>query len=283
MTTPRQILESKGIRPLKRLGQSFLEDRNIIRKIIDLLDIQCGDVVIEIGAGMGIMTEQIAKNASKVIALEIDPYMVDILKERLKDDLNVEVIHADILAFDFSSVVPSLSTSKVKVIGNIPYNISSQILFRLIDYRSYISLMVLMFQKELADRICADSGSREYGIPSVLVDMYTTCTRELIIPGQCFYPAPKVMSSVLRMVIRDDPQVDLKDHDFFIKIVRMAFSKRRKTLLNNLRNLTGKGYSEGEITQALQISGIDGRRRGETLSPVEFGTLSNAVLSAKKS
>ncbi|MCX5854063.1 MAG: rRNA adenine dimethyltransferase family protein, partial [Deltaproteobacteria bacterium] len=153
MTTPRKILESRGIRPLKRLGQSFLGDRNIISKIISILDILCDDVVIEIGAGVGIMTEEIARYAGRVIAIEVDPYMVKILRERLKDYLNVEIVHADILAFDFSSVKHSLTNKKVKVIGNIPYYISSQILFRLIDYRSDISCMVLMFQKDLADRL----------------------------------------------------------------------------------------------------------------------------------
>jgi 16S rRNA (adenine1518-N6/adenine1519-N6)-dimethyltransferase len=283
MTSPRKILKSKGIRPLKRLGQSFLEDRNVIGKIIRILDVRCDDVVIEIGAGIGIMTEEIAKKASKVIALEIDPCLVEILKERLTDYHNIEVVQADVLAFDFSYVSPFFVGGKVKVIGNIPYHISSQILFRLLDYRKYISCMVLMFQKELADRLTANPGSKEYGIPSVMVDMYTICTRELIIPGLCFYPAPKVMSTVLKMVMRDTPQIDIKNHQFFIKIVRIAFSKRRKTLLNNLKGLIGQGYSEGEITQALVNSGIDGKRRGETLSSIELGILSHAFLSVEKS
>jgi 16S rRNA (adenine1518-N6/adenine1519-N6)-dimethyltransferase len=283
MTTPRKILESRGIRPLKRLGQSFLGDRNIIGKIIGILDIRCDDVVIEIGAGIGIMTEEIARYAGRVIAIEIDPYMVKILRERLKDYLNVEIVHADILAFDFSSAIHSLTNKKVKVIGNIPYYISSQILFRLIDYRSDISCMILMFQKELADRLTAGPGTKKYGIPSVIVGMYTICTREMIIPAVCFYPAPKIISAVLKMVVRDTSQIDLNDHKLFFKIVRIAFSKRRKTLLNNLKSLTRQGYNEKDINQALQISGIDGSRRGETLSAVELGTLSNAFFLVKYS
>jgi len=137
--------------------------------------------------------------------------------------------------------------------------------------------MVLMFQKELADRLCAAPGSKEYGIPSVLLDMYTLCTRELNITKQCFYPQPKVMSSVLNIIIRDEPRVDLKDHDFFVKIVRTVFSKRRKTILNNLKSLLGHGYSEENITQALQLSGVDGGKRGETLSAEEFGILCNVL------
>jgi 16S rRNA (adenine1518-N6/adenine1519-N6)-dimethyltransferase len=276
MTTPRQILKMQGLRPLKRLSQTFLEDRNITSKIIGILDIQCNDVVIEIGAGMGIMTEEIAKSAGKVIAIEIDPYMMALLTKKFKDHLNVEIIHSDVLAFDFSLIRPLSPTGMLKVIGNVPYHISSQILFRLIDNRRYIERMVLMFQKELADRICAGSGSREYGIPSVLVDMYAVCTREMTIPPHCFYPAPKIMSSVLKMVIRDKPQVNLKNHDLFIRLVKMAFSKRRKTLLNNLKGFIGHGYFEDDILNALQDAGIDGQRRGETLSPIEFGRLSNA-------
>jgi 16S rRNA (adenine1518-N6/adenine1519-N6)-dimethyltransferase len=278
MTTPKIILASKGLRPLKRLSQSFLQDLNFIRKILLLLDVQPDDVVVEIGAGTGVMTEEIAKTTCKVIALEIDPSLVEILKERLASYHNVEILHVDVLAFDFSSIISSMPAGKIKIIGNIPYHISSQILFRLISYRNFISVMVLMFQKELADRICAGPGSKAYGIPSVLVNMYTLCTCELNIPGQCFYPKPKVASSVLKMVVRKEPQIDLKDHDFFNRIVKMAFAKRRKTLLNNLKALFEKGYSTEELNEALKNSGINGNRRGETLTAVELGILSNALL-----
>ncbi len=138
--------------------------------------------------------------------------------------------------------------------------------------------MVLMFQKELADRICADSGSKAYGIPSVLVNMYTLCTCELNIPRQCFYPQPKVDSSVLKMIVRKEPHIDLKDHDFFNRIVKIAFAKRRKTLMNNLKVLLKGGYSEEALHEALENSGIDSNRRGETLTAVEYGLLSNALL-----
>jgi 16S rRNA (adenine1518-N6/adenine1519-N6)-dimethyltransferase len=278
MTTPGKILRNKGIRPLKRLGQTFLDDRKMIEKILAVLDVQRDDVVIEIGAGTGVMTEKIAKKAFKVVAIEIDPYLINILKEILSDYHNVDIVHADVLNFDFSSIHSLLPSGKVKIIGNIPYHISSQILFRLIDYRDNISFMVLMFQKELADRICAYPGSKIYGIPSVLVDMYTVCSYELNVPGQCFYPKPRVTSSVLKLVIRDRPKIDIKDHAFFVKIVRLAFSKRRKVLFNNLRGLLEQGYSEEEINEALQNSGVDGRKRGETLAAVELGALSNALL-----
>lgn len=283
MTTPKKILQSKGIRPLRRLGQTFLNDRNAIDKILGVLEIQDDDVVVEIGAGIGIMTEEMAKRARKVVALEIDFSLLEVLKERLAGYQNIEVIRTDVLDFDFSAICSISQVQKVKVMGNIPYNISSQILFRLINYRKCISCMVLMFQKELADRICAHPGSRDYGIPSVLVHMYLTCTRELKVPGTCFYPEPKVMSTVLKMVFRDEPQVALKNHDLFTKIVRIAFSKRRKTLLNNLKSMKGYGYSEERIHGALSNCFVDGGRRAETLTAEEFGAISNALLESDNS
>ncbi|MGD1153255.1 MAG: 16S rRNA (adenine(1518)-N(6)/adenine(1519)-N(6))-dimethyltransferase RsmA [Syntrophales bacterium] len=281
MTTVREILTDHGIRPLKRLGQSFLEDRNAINKIIRISNIQEDDIIVEIGAGVGLMTESIAKQAKKVIALDIDPRMVGILKKRMAPYRHVDIVQADVLEYDFSSAIGELPSRKIKVIGNIPYNISSQILFRLLAYRDHISSMILMFQKELADRLTATPGTKAYGVPTVLVSMYLLCSREMAIPRNCFYPKPAVMSSVLKMVIREKPQLDLADHDFFFKIAKTAFAKRRKTLLNNLRGLKLLGYSDMDMANALKNSGIDGARRGETLTAVEIGKLSNSLHSIK--
>ncbi|MCG6533393.1 MAG: 16S rRNA (adenine(1518)-N(6)/adenine(1519)-N(6))-dimethyltransferase RsmA [Syntrophales bacterium LBB04] len=281
MTTVRKILKDHGIRPLKRLGQAFLEDRNAINKIIRISNIQEDDIIVEIGAGVGLMTESIAKQAKKVIALDIDPRMVGILRERMAPYPHVDIVQADVLEYDFSGAIGELPLRKIKVIGNIPYNISSQILFRLLAYRDHISSMILMFQKELADRLIATPGTRAYGVPTVLVSMYLLCSREMAIPASCFYPMPAVMSSVLKMVIREKPQLDLADHDFFFKIAKTAFAKRRKTLLNNLRGLSLLGYSDIDVTKALKNSGIDGARRGETLTALEIGRLSNALHSIK--
>ena len=279
MTTVRKILKDYGIRPLKRFGQSFLEDKNVIHKILKISDIQRDDTVVEIGAGLGIMTELIAEKAGKVIALEIDPRMIQILKERLAGCHHVDVVHNDVLEYDFSSVSSELPERKIKIIGNIPYNISSQILFHVLDHRDHISSMILMFQKELADRLVASPGTKEYGIPTVFVSMYAECSREMVIPRSCFYPEPKILSAVMKMIMREKPSVDLNDHEFFSKIVKMAFSKRRKTLLNNLRGLQLLGYSGRDIDLALQDSGIDGMKRGETLTAEELGRLSNSLCS----
>ena len=281
METVRKILRDHGIRPLKRLGQSFLEDKNAINKIISISDIGEDDVIVEIGAGVGLMTESIAKKAKKVVALDIDPKMVGILRERMATYRNVDIVQADVLEYDFSKVVGESTSGKIKVIGNIPYNISSQILFRLLAYRNHISSMILMFQKELADRLIAKPGTKSYGVPTVLVSMYLLCSREMVIPCRCFYPEPTVKSSVLKMVCREVPQMDLMRHDFFLSIVKTVFSKRRKTLLNNLRSLHLLGYSDKDVAEVLKDTGIDGTRRGETLTPAEIGRLSNALHSIK--
>jgi len=283
MSTVRKILRHYGIRPIKRLGQSFLEDNNVINKILVMSDIRADDTIVEIGAGVGIMTELLAQNAKKVVALDIDPRMIGILRERLADYHHVDVIQADVLEYDFSFAGTRLPSQKLKVIGNIPYNISSQILFHLLAYRHCISSMILMFQKELADRLTANPGTKDYGIPTVFVSMYTECSREMTIPRSCFYPRPAVTSSVIKMTVRGNPLIDVNDHHLFHEIVKAAFSKRRKTLLNNLRSSQGLGYSEKNIIASLKDAGIDGKRRAETLTAEEFGRLSNVLRSKEKS
>lgn len=283
MTTPRNILKKYGIRPLKRLGQSFLEDRNITAKIVSIPDIKSDDIVVEIGSGLGIMTAMIAMGAKKVIALEVDKYMVDILREELKDLSNVEIVRADVLKYDFSSACPEYPSKKLKVIGNIPYNISSQILFHLIEFRNYLSSMTLMFQREVAERIMASPGTKEYGILSVIVPMYTKPSLEMTVPASCFYPKPNVDSAVLKMIVRESPLFDIKDADFFLKVVKASFSKRRKTLLNNLKGSDLLKSSKKDVAGILELLGIDGSRRGETLTVEEFGKLSNALLQSQTS
>ncbi|MFA4915691.1 MAG: 16S rRNA (adenine(1518)-N(6)/adenine(1519)-N(6))-dimethyltransferase RsmA [Syntrophales bacterium] len=280
MTTQRKILKNHGLRPRRRLGQSFLEDGNITNRIVEIADIRSEDTVVEIGAGLGMMTKLLAARAQRVFALEIDPNLVALLQEEeaLKDFTNVDIILTDVLKYDFSLVSQQCSSDTLKVIGNIPYNISSQILFHLIYYRHYIACMILMFQKEMADRIIAPAGTKDYGVPSVILSMYSIVFHEMTIPPHCFYPRPKVLSSVLRIVMRDKPLVDLKNDDFFFNIVKIAFSKRRKTLLNNLRS-ANLPLCEKDIILSLEAAGIDGRRRGETLTTEEFGTLSNVFFS----
>jgi 16S rRNA (adenine1518-N6/adenine1519-N6)-dimethyltransferase len=280
MTTVRSILKDYGIRPRKRLGQSFLEDKNVINMIILAADIHDQDIVVEIGAGLGIMTEILASQALKVIAIDVDPRMTAILRERLQDQPRVEIMENDVLTCDISTLQNDDKASKLKVIGNIPYNISTPILFHLLAFRRHISAMVLMFQKEVVDRIVASPGTKEYGIPSVLISMFAVPSREMNVPASCFYPQPKVASSVIKIVTREKPLCDLADEQFFSKIVKIAFAMRRKTILNNLRAADLPFSSDKEIEILLNRAGIEGRRRGETLSPEEFGRLSNVLYTA---
>jgi len=272
MTSVRKMIAQYEIHPRKRLGQSFLEDRNIIRGIVALVEPAGDETVVEIGAGLGSMTEELAKSAGRLIAIEVDQRLVGVLRERFAGQDRVEVLQTDVLKYDFSSACPG---GRIKVVGNIPYHISSPILFRLLDFRRSISLMILMFQKELADRITAPLGTKDYGIPSVLVARYTRATCELTVPPTCFYPVPDVVSSVLRITVRQEP--NLPDEALFAKIVRAAFAQRRKTLWNNLRHI---GIPEEMVGRMFAGSGIDRTRRAETLSVEEFSLLTTAWIES---
>jgi len=279
MESPLKILKRYRIRPVKRLGQSFLVDNNITSRIVDASKIGRDDTVVEIGAGLGTMTSMIAERAKKVVALEIDPKLVNVLNEELKEISNIEIIHTDVLRYDFSS--PLGGSGKIKVIGNIPYNISSQILFRLIEFRDHISSATLMFQKEVADRITASPGTKEYGILSVIIPMYAVLSTIMTVPSSCFHPKPKVDSTVLKMDIREEPLYPLDNYDIFLKTVKAAFSKRRKTLANNLKDMNVARSKGVDVSALLDEAGIDGQRRGETLTVEEFGRLSNRVIHSR--
>lgn len=277
-TTPKDLLRKHGIRPLKRLGQCFLIDGNIMAKIVGMARLGKEDVVVEIGAGLGVMTALIGREAGRVIALEIDPVLIDILGAELRGFPNVEVVERDVLGFDFSSLTLAKG-EKLKVIGNVPYHISSPILFHLLPFRDRIDSMVLLLQKEVVERVTASPGTKAYGTLSVILSMYFESSMEWTVPARCFFPAPKVDSAVLRMVARREPLMPLENQDFFQTLVRTAFGQRRKTLLNNLKRLWP---AEKEIVPVLERLGIDGGRRGETLSVEEFGRLSNALFSLKQ-
>jgi 16S rRNA (adenine1518-N6/adenine1519-N6)-dimethyltransferase len=270
MNSVRKILAQHDIRPRKNLGQSFLEDMNVTSRIAALAQVSADETVVEIGAGLGFLTAELEKQAARVIALEIDPRLLDVLGERFAGHEKVEIVAGDVLDYDFASVCPG---RKIKVVGNIPYNISTPILFHLIRFRTSISLMVLMFQRELAERIMALPGKRDYGIPSVILARYGSTTRELTIPPTCFYPEPSVASTVIRTVMHDVPETG-EEERMFMKTVRVSFSKRRKTLWNNLRSA---GIPEDLLKRVLTQAGIEGTRRAETLSVEEYARLASEL------
>jgi 16S rRNA (adenine1518-N6/adenine1519-N6)-dimethyltransferase len=282
MRNARSILREYGLKPKKRLGQSFLEDEAVMGRIVAAADIGSADTVVEIGAGLGVMTELIAAQGARVIALEIDPALAGILRERFaRRGDQVKVIEGDVLAYDYRSAAEAGRTGKVTVIGNIPYYISTQLLFAVLAARQFLAAAVLMFQEEVAARIVAAPGSKIYGIPSVLTAMYALASHVLTVPPACFYPPPRVHSAVVKILIRPAPLVALADTDFFQRVVRASFAQRRKTIANNLKPWRSAGYTENDIRQALAVGGIDGRRRAETLSAEEFGALSNALIKER--
>jgi len=277
MTTPRDILHQYGIKPRKKLGQSFLTDINTIKKIAASACISPDDVVVEIGAGIGVLTRDIAQIARQVIAVEIDPYLVATLHDQLACCSNTEIYSGDILKFDFDSISNKYN-AKVKVIGNIPYNISSPVIFHLLSSRSAISCFTLMLQKEVVQRLVSLPDNKNYGVPSVLLQMYAEVKRLFDVPATCFYPQPKVESSIIQGTFREKSLVELADATIFSQLVKASFAQRRKMLINNLKNAKFLDeLSDADLKLALDATGIDGKRRGETLSLFEFGNLSNIL------
>jgi 16S rRNA (adenine1518-N6/adenine1519-N6)-dimethyltransferase len=282
MSSPLSLLRKHGIRPRKRLGQCFLCDPNILEKIVRIAGVRDTDTVVEIGSGIGVLTAMIARTARRVVALEVDRRLVEVLQEELGNSENVEIVHTDVLLFDFSSVCAGEAhriREKIKVIGNVPYNLSSQIVLRLLEYRDCLDRVVLMLQREVAERLAAPPGTKDYGPLSVYVALYTEPTLETRVPAGCFYPRPDVESRVIRLDIRDEPLCGVDDMAFFRRLVRSSFSKRRKTLLNSLKN-SPLPVTGDQIIAALSALGIDGVRRAETLSVHEFAALSNFLCKA---
>jgi 16S rRNA (adenine1518-N6/adenine1519-N6)-dimethyltransferase len=280
MTTPKEILHQYGIKPNKKLGQSFLIDVNVINRIADASNISHKDIVVEIGAGIGVLTENIARKAKKVIAVEIDRNLVEVLNDKLGGYDNVEVHSGDILKFDFNSVAETHG-AKIKIIGNVPYNISSPLIFRLLSFRPVISNFILMLQKEIVHRLISVPDNKIYGVPSVILQMFASVEELFNVPSTCFYPQPKVESAMVKGAFREKPLVCLQDEKLFTGLVKAAFAQRRKMLINNLKNSKLLADVEEEkIKEVLSNAGIDGKRRGETLSVEEFGKLSNMFREA---
>ena len=271
------LLKRYRIQPKKRLGQIFLFKQFIAEEIVRLADIKSHNIVIEIGPGLGALTLPLAERAVKVIGLEYDSALVSTL-QKIIINKNVEIIRADALNFDYGETFTKYKT-KLKIIGNLPYYITSPLIFRLLTLKPIIEVILIMIQKEMADRIAAQPGTKDYGTISIFSQLYCDVSKQLTVAHDCFYPPPKVDSEVVKFTIRDRPLVEVKDEHFFEKLVRTSFSKRRKMLLNTLKEANYLNRNKHEILQALEQSGIDPRRRPETLTIKEFNTLCTFILS----
>jgi 16S rRNA (adenine1518-N6/adenine1519-N6)-dimethyltransferase len=282
MNSPKEIIRHYAIKPRKGMGQSFLMEQNIIRKIVAIAQVTKNDIVVEIGSGIGVLTEDLAQNAEKLIAVELDDKLVEVLKDKLFKYNNVQIYSGDILKFDFGAIARD-GQQKIKVIGNVPYNISSPVLFHLLSFRKIINSFVLMLQKEVVQRLVACPGGKDYGVPSVILQMFAVVEKVFDVPASCFYPRPKVESSVIKGCFLERPLTELADEEFFVRLIRNAFAQRRKMLINNLKkSKLLEGLSESLLKDALKSAGINGQRRSETLSIKEFGCLSNILKESQK-
>lgn len=264
------------VRPKKALGQNFLVDRGVLARIVETVAIAGDDRILEVGPGRGALTALLAERAAAVVAVELDGELARLLGEELAARPNVEIVRGDILKQDLPRLLLPRWGGKWKVAANLPYNISSQVLFKFLDNRELFSLLVLMLQREVGERIVAPPGCREYGILSVLLRLHFDIAREFIVRPGSFYPVPKVDSMVLRFTPLPSPRVDAGDERFFRRVVKAAFSQRRKTLWNCLKS-AGLGIDEASLMQAFSCCGIEPGRRGETLSLEEFAGLAKAL------
>lgn len=273
----KEIVNKYGFKFSKSLGQNFLIDENIIYKIIQGSEITKDDFIVEVGPGIGTLTQYLAEEAKKVLAIEIDKTLIPILEETLKDYENIEVINSDVLELDLKELIENkFCGGEVKVVANLPYYVTTPIIMKFLEEEVPVKDIVVMVQKEVADRLKAKPNTKDYGSLSVAVQYY--CEPEIVtrVPKSVFIPNPNVESTVIRLKVLDNPQVNVTDKKIFFDVVRASFGKRRKTLLNSL-SLSNLGLSKDEIKQVLEISDIDPKRRGESLNIEEFATLSNNV------
>lgn len=264
------ILKAFGLRMSKKLGQNFLIDARIVQGIVEAAEIEPGDRVLEIGPGIGTLTQGLAEAGADVTAVELDKKLPTVLKETLKAYDNVRIVPGDILKVNIPEI---MGEAPFKVAANLPYYITTPILMTLLERRLPITHMVTMVQKEVAERMTAKPGSRIYGALSVAVQYYTEPEIVLDVPPRSFIPAPEVMSVVVSCRVRKEPAVAVQDEKLFFRVVKAAFGQRRKTLMNALK---GGGFPKEAVRDALEQSGIAPTRRGETLTLEEFGRLADA-------
>ncbi|EHI75154.1 dimethyladenosine transferase [Streptococcus criceti] len=276
----RAILERHGFTFKKSFGQNFLTDTNILQKIVDTAEVDKNVNVIEIGPGIGALTEFLAENAAEVMAFEIDERLIPILADTLRDFDNVQVVNQDILKADLQTQIQSFKNPDlpIKVVANLPYYITTPILMHLIESKIPFQEFVIMMQKEVADRISAEPNTKAYGSLSIAVQYYMEAEVAFIVPRTVFVPAPNVDSAILKMVRRNQPLVEVQDEDFLFDVAKASFVHRRKTLWNNLTNRFGKSEDiKAKLEAALEQAELQPSIRGEALSIMDFARLADAL------
>lgn len=285
ISTPRrtkEIIQRHGFSFKKSLGQNFLIDQNILAKIIDAAGLDKTKGALEIGPGIGALTEKLAQQAGKVTAVEIDQRLLPILKEVLEPYPHVDVVHGDVLKLQLRELFEQQfkDVSGVSVVANLPYYVTTPILMKLLEEGLPLEHIVVMIQKEVAERMAASPGGKEYGSLSIAVQYYSEPELVCIVPHTVFIPQPNVESAVIRLSVRKEPPVSVEDEAFFFDVVHASFAQRRKTIANNLKSRFFPKEGRERLEQLLAEAGIEPSRRAETLSLQEYAMLSNVFFVA---
>lgn len=265
----------------KKFGQNFLIDNSILDKIVEAADITRKDCVLEIGPGIGTMTQRLAEEAGEVVAVEIDKNLIPILGETLAGYDNVTVLNEDILKVDIHQIVADHGGRPIKVVANLPYYITTPIIMTLFESRVPLESVTIMVQKEVADRMQVGPGTKEYGALSLAVQYYAKPEIVTRVPAECFMPRPNVDSTVIRLTRYEKPPVETQDEDWLFSVIRASFNQRRKTLANGLANAANLGVSRQQVEDVLAQMGLPTIIRGETFTLEQFAELSDRLLSVK--
>lgn len=277
-TNTSEILKKYQFRMQKKYGQNFLIDANILRKIVEAAQITQEDCVLEIGPGIGTMTQYLAETAGQVIAVEIDRGLIPILEDTLSSYNNVTILCEDILKVDLPALVQQSGGRPIKVVANLPYYITTPIIMALFESRIPLLSITVMVQSEVAERMQAGPGTKDYGALSLAVQYYAKPEIVARAPASCFLPRPNVDSTVVRLIRYEKPPADAADEAFLFAVIRASFNQRRKTLANGLANAGGLGVTRGQVEEALEEMGLSKTVRGETLTLKQFSELSNRLL-----
>ncbi len=265
------LLNKYKLRANKSLGQNFLINEQIIDDIVNVSNVTADDVIIEIGPGLGSLTAKLADNAKKVIAIELDENMINILGERFSLYKNVEIIHADVLKVDLNKLIDG--EENVKVVANLPYYITTPIVMKLLEEKLKINSITVMVQKEVGERFCATPGGKEYGAITVSINYYTSPKIVLDVPKENFNPVPEVDSCVVKLDLKNE-HIELKDEKLFFRLIKTTFSQRRKNIGNSL---TGVGISKQEVKKMLEELNLDVNLRAENLSIDQYAKIANYI------
>ena len=272
----QHILNRFKLRADKKLGQNFLIDENVVRQIVEAAELSEADTVLEVGPGIGTLTQGLAESKAKVVAVELDTRLLPVLATTLEGYDNVRVVHGDILKVN---IMEEVGAPEFKVCANLPYYITTPIIFALLEKRLPMERLVAMVQKEVAERMAAQPGGKDYGALSVAIQYYTEPEIAFIVPPTSFIPAPAVDSAVIVCKRREKPPVEVCDEALFFRVVKAAFSLRRKMLSNSLKNM---GIKAEQVAKWLVLADVDGKRRAETLSLEDFAKLTNSFNEAVK-